>query len=223
MAYLLHSVSEHDLFADIGSNVGSYTLLACAARGARGICFEPVPQTYRRLMDNRRLNDHCASVTAPNLGVADKDGELLFTAGENYMNHVIAEGESAGETVKVKVVTLDSALASQCPAIIKIDVEGFDTLVLRGAAETLANPTLHSVIIELNGGCNRYGFDEDAIVATLKTYGFDSYSYEPFSRTLTSLNGGRNATGNTLFIRGIEQARQRSAAAAQVVIRNCRF
>lgn len=110
MGYLLHTTSKEDLFVDIGANVGSYTLLACAAvRGARGICFEPVPDTCQRLLDNIRLNDIAGCVNALNLGLSDQPGELRFTVGENCMNHVLAEGEG-GDAIKVEVVPLDSVL-----------------------------------------------------------------------------------------------------------------
>ena len=223
MAYLLHSLSAADLFADIGSNVGAYTLLACAVRGASGYCFEPVPETYKRLMDNIRLNDLCGRVTAMNIGLADKEGELAFTTGENCMNHVVAEGESPGEVIKVKVRTLDEVLGGQSPAMLKIDVEGFESLVLKGADKTLQNPTLHSVIMELNGSGTRYGFSEDAIVATMKEYGFETFEYEPFSKKLTSMNGGRHATENTLFIRDVNRARTRVKNAKPVTIRGVWF
>lgn len=49
MAYVLHVLASEDLFVDIGANVGSYTLLACGAKAAKGYCFEPVPATYQRL------------------------------------------------------------------------------------------------------------------------------------------------------------------------------
>ena len=56
MGFLLHVLRDGDLFIDVGANVGSYTILACAAIGARGYAIEPVPATYRRLVDNIRLN-----------------------------------------------------------------------------------------------------------------------------------------------------------------------
>jgi len=202
MAYLLHVIGPDDLFVDIGSNVGSYTILACAVKGAKGYCFEPVPATFRRLMDNIRINDLSNRVKAFNVGIADKEGELVFTAGENCTNHVIPEGEKSTDVVRVKVLPLDTILEGQTPSALKIDVEGLETLVLRGAQVTLHSPSLHSVIMELNGiGTKRYGFSEDEILKTMKGYGFSTYIYEPFSKHLESLDGKQNAFGNALFIR----------------------
>ena len=56
MGFLLHVLRSEDLFVDVGANVGSYTILACSVVGARGISFEPVPSTYKRLVENMRLN-----------------------------------------------------------------------------------------------------------------------------------------------------------------------
>lgn len=217
MAYLLHSTSPADLFVDIGANVGSYTLLACAARGARGICFEPVPLTFKRLQDNLRLNNLETRATAMNIGLADKPGELMFTTGENCMNHAVAPGESTEHVTKVEVRTLDEVLAGQAPSVIKMDVEGFETLVIRGARATLENPALHSVIMELNGSGARYGFDEAAILATMKQYGFETFRYAPFTREITLVEVGHLHDENTLFIRDVETARKRVKASPEFV------
>jgi FkbM family methyltransferase len=134
MAYLLHVTTAEDLFIDIGANVGSYTILACAVRGARGYCFEPVPSTYERLMDNIRINNLSERVVALNLGLADREGELIFTADKNCMNHVIISdsNDTTTNTVKVNVLPLDKILQNESPSIVKIDVEGFEKLVLEG-------------------------------------------------------------------------------------------
>ncbi|HDZ62052.1 MAG TPA: hypothetical protein ENH40_02770, partial [Nitrospirae bacterium] len=51
----------------------------------------------------------------------------------------------------IKVSTLDSVLKHENPCVMKIDVEGYETLVLKGANEVLGKESLHSIIIELNG------------------------------------------------------------------------
>jgi hypothetical protein len=48
MAYVLHVLAADEVFVDIGANVGSYTLLACAVKKAKGYCFEPIPSTYKK-------------------------------------------------------------------------------------------------------------------------------------------------------------------------------
>jgi len=60
MGFLLHFLRNDDLFIDVGANVGSYTILASSAIGARGIAFELIASTYKKLIENMRLNglDH---------------------------------------------------------------------------------------------------------------------------------------------------------------------
>ena len=218
MAYVLHTTSPADLFVDVGANVGSYTLLACSVRGARGICFEPVPLTYQRLLDNLRLNDMTERVRAFNLGLSDRQGELRFTVGENCMNHVLADGERSADAVKVDVVPLDSILESESPTAMKIDVEGFESAVIDGASRCLDKPSLNSVIMELNGSGERYGFSEDRILEAMRRHGFSTFTYEPFSRRLRSLDGKNSASGNTLFIRDVAEMERRIAAAPRTTV-----
>jgi len=56
MAFLLHCLRSEDIFIDVGANVGSYTVLASAAVGAKTIAFEPIESEYNGLMANIELN-----------------------------------------------------------------------------------------------------------------------------------------------------------------------
>jgi FkbM family methyltransferase len=220
MTYLLHVIERDDLFVDIGANLGSYTVLACAAKGARGYCFEPVPGTFARLTDNIRLNDLSDRVVACNLGIADKSGRLTFTASQDTTNHVVTDAEKGLDTVHVEVQPLDIALRGESPSVIKIDVEGFEVPVLEGARTTLANPALHSVILELNGSGRRYGYQDQRIVAVMHESGFSAYRYEPASRELTHLGDQVGHAGNTLFIRDAARITERLKRASKVLIGN---
>jgi FkbM family methyltransferase len=223
MAYLLNVLSPSDLFIDVGANVGSYTVLACAARGARGYCFEPVPSTYNRLLSNLAINNLASRVTALNIGLADTEGELRFTSAQDTMNHVVASGEQNPNTIGVPVRPLDAILQNESPALMKIDAERFETPFIQGAEQTLANPSLHSIVMELNGAGSRYGFDETKILETLARHGFAPYAYEPFSRKLQPLTGKNNASGNTLFLRNLDHIQTRIQAAPPVVIGSISF
>jgi FkbM family methyltransferase len=213
MAYVLHVVEPDELFVDVGANVGSYTVLACAARGARGICVEPLPSTFARLLNNLRVNDLSSRVEALNIGLADREGELRFSTSENAMNHVLAQGEEAGDALRVPVRRLDDVLGGRAPAMMKIDVEGFETAVLAGAADCLGQPAMHSVIMELNGSGARYGYDEARILGLMRDFGFASYTYEPYTRKLQSLEGKNHASGNTIFIRDIGRVTEKISRA----------
>lgn len=209
MSYLLHVLSAEDLFLDVGANIGSYTVLACGAKGARGICFEPVPTTYVRLCDNLAVNHLASRVTALNIGLAETEGELKFTSEQNSMNHVLAAGETSAQSVAVPVRTLDSVLSGQAPSMMKIDVEGFEWPVLNGASATLTNPSLHSIVIELNGSGERYGYSDEAVFEKLRGLGFAPFTYEPFSRQLRPASRINHDGNNTLLIRNEAAVREK--------------
>ena len=218
MGFLLHFLRAEDLFIDIGANVGSYTILACSAVGARGVAFEPVPGTYERLVENMRLNHLEKKVKCINKGVGDQQGTIAFTSDRDTTNHALASGEQCDNKVTVEVTSLDTALAGEDPSLIKIDVEGYETPVLEGAQESLKNQTLNAVIMELNGSGSRYGFDESKILRLMHSNGFETYSYNPFTRKLINLEGKNVDSGNTLFIRDKSVVEDRLRAASKVTI-----
>jgi FkbM family methyltransferase len=223
MAFVLHFVRPGDWFFDVGANVGSYTLLACSVRGARGVAVEPIPDTFRRLVDNLRLNRLDERVEAINCGLGAEEGLLRFSAGEDTMNHALAPGESAAGAVEMPVSKLDTLTLGRVPALIKIDVEGFETQVLRGAHATLAMPGLKAVIMELNGSGRRYGFDESLLLRQMGEAGFRSYTYVPATRRLVDLGGKNLEAGNTLFVRDADFVAARLRDAETFAVLGRRF
>lgn len=179
MAFVLHVLRPDDLFIDVGANVGAYTILACAVAGARGAAFEPVPATSNRLLENLRINSIENQVQLHQKGVGNASGVLRFTSGLDTMNHALSDGESQTGTLEVPVTTLDTAVDITSATIIKIDVEGYETPVLEGATRVLENPSVHAVVMELNGSGTRYGYDESVILAKMSGLGFEPFSYNP--------------------------------------------
>lgn len=205
MAFLLHFLRQSDLFVDIGANIGSYTMLASAEIGAETIAIEPVPETFKNLTRNISLNNISARVRALNIGLGSSKGTLKFSKSFDTGNHVVAD-ESA-DFVSVDVDSLDSVLAGKCPALLKIDVEGFETEVLKGAGQVLQCKDLKAIIIELNGAGKRYGFNDDNVHLNLTGNGFKTYKYLPFERKI--VESERSAEHNTLYIRDIAFVAQR--------------
>ena len=125
-------------------------------------------------------------VKALNIGLGSTKGKLKFTKYHGTVNHVATENEK--DTIDVEVNTLDAILSEQNPTLLKIDVEGFETEVLKGAVNTLNNKDLKALIIELNGSGNRYGYDESKIHQKLIGLGFKPYSYNPKLRELIEIS-----------------------------------
>ena len=60
MLFLLHVLRKDEL-VDVGSNLGSYTILASSVVGSYSYSFEPIPTTFNRLLDNIKIN-HLQSI-----------------------------------------------------------------------------------------------------------------------------------------------------------------
>jgi len=219
MAFLLHFLRESDLFVDVGANIGSYTILASAQVGTQTIAIEPIPQTYKNLLQNIELNNITEKVAALNIGAGSSKSTLRFTASFDTGNHVVAEDST--ESVSVEVDSLDTILDDKHPSLLKIDVEGFETEVLNGAADVLKSSALKAIIIELNGSGNRYGFDEDAIHAKLTNSGFKTFAYLPFERGLIA--SPRKSMHNTLYIRDYDFVTQRLLDGDAITIKGVTF
>jgi FkbM family methyltransferase len=224
MGFLLHMLRPDDLFVDVGANVGSYTVLACAAAGARGVAFEAVPGTCERLVENVRLNHLEHRVRCLNNAVGQRVGSIGVTRYGSAQDRVLAAGERHDNAVTVPLTTLDAALAGESPVLAKIDVEGYETPVLLGAEQTLKKPSLLAAIIELNGAGNyHYGYDEARILELMSDHGFRTCSYHPLRRSLAELDGKDPDSCNSLFVRDLPQVRERIRSAPAVSIHGRTF
>jgi FkbM family methyltransferase len=206
MAFVLHFLRPDDLFVDVGANVGSYTLLA-ASTGANCVAFEPLPDTYRKLVRNIGMNGLALRVDAVNAGVASEAGELRFTADLDTDNHVALDGYK-GRIEKIPVTTLDEKVGNSNVSLVKIDVEGFEAEVIRGARHLLTNRPPAALIIEVNDASHRYSSDEEGFVGLMRGFGYTPFDYEPTTRRLMAIPSVSRISNNTLFCRDVELVRR---------------
>ena len=122
---------------DIGAHVGFYTLLSSVLVGTQGkvIAFEPVQRNLEYLKKHVEINS-CNNVEILPYAVSDNMGIKRFSFSINpSMGHLCEDGE-----IEVQVVTVDEIFRFRnipCPNIVKIDVEGAEYGVLRGAEHTI--------------------------------------------------------------------------------------
>ena len=218
MAFVAHALRSDELFVDVGANIGSYTVLAAGVANARCLSVEPVPSTFRYLLDNVRLNDLSGRVVCHNVALGREHGELRFTAQYDTMNHALEADAAGGDSIAVPVVTLDSLLADQAPAVIKIDVEGFEAAVIAGGQRTLHSHSLLAVLAELNGSGKRYGFNDEDVDREIRAAGFTSACYDPMTRTLREQPEQPRTGMNVLYVRRIPELQARLAASAPIEV-----
>ena len=212
MGFLLHFLREDDVFIDVGANSGSYSILAGAVCGSKVLAIEPVESTFQRLVRNLALNNLKQSSTALNVGLGAENDFLMMTSGMDTTNRIFI-GHEQHATVRVEIKTLDVVAQNLNPALIKIDVEGWETNVLKGGLDTLKKASLEALIIELNESGSSYGYLDRDIVDMLQSLSFRPFSYDPFKRELTALAGTNSQGGNTIFIRNKERVRHKLESA----------
>ena len=142
---------------DVGANAGYHTIAMAHYAGESGqvYAFEPNGLIFPRLVDNINLNQSLRStVTCEKLGLSESPGQLkLFQAGKAdgnaYMsaeyNPELWNAGSAEEYELCVVTTLDSYMAELPVNFLKIDVEGMELEVLRGAKQLLCRD--HPIVV----------------------------------------------------------------------------
>jgi FkbM family methyltransferase len=174
---------QGEVFYDVGANVGAYSLVASrfCERNLRVFAFEPGFTTFPQLCKNIILNGCQESIIPLQVALSDETRLDVF----NYNNltpggaiHALGrpldyKGEKFEPVLKQPVISyrIDDLLKHLClpvPNHVKIDVDGIEFSVLKGAAETLRNHSVRTVMLEIQEG------DEEAsrIVEYLRGSGF---------------------------------------------------
>ncbi|WP_320664875.1 FkbM family methyltransferase [Prochlorococcus sp. MIT 1223] len=157
----IDSFDSEDIFLDIGANIGIYSLYA-ATKGIQTICIEPDALNFALLNMNIRINKLGNLVKAFLIALHDKKGfsELnlqkmqwggalsSFDNQEDQFENVFKPAYSQGCFGD----TLDNCISELAPNVnhIKIDVDGNENRILRGASKTLMMGTFKSLLIELD-------------------------------------------------------------------------
>jgi FkbM family methyltransferase len=168
---------------DVGANAGGYALLFGQWVGKDGkvFAFEPAPETFSGLRRHIELNALEQVVTPVQAAVSEVSATAEFRAvGSHGMNRLLTAADGAGQAsiVKVPTITLDQFCAREniLPDLIKIDVEGFELAVLRGAREVIkACGKSLSLFIELHPTTWReIGISKEEVIAELDRQGLEA-------------------------------------------------
>jgi FkbM family methyltransferase len=196
MAFVLHLMRPEEHFLDIGSNVGTYTVLAAAAIGCSVTAAEPIPQALRGLRANIAANRLGDRVNVVEACIGSEPGEVRFSADRGPMNGVVDEHYNGAMRV-VPQLALDDLPGAGQACCWKVDVEGFETEVLRGARQSLAGSAVQAVLMEDRS---------QAVTRTMLDAGFTPCSYDPWRRRLEPQH---TASSNQIWIRNLAWAQER--------------
>jgi len=158
VAWLSNHLKEGDTAVDVGAHHGTYSVLMAAKCGQTGhvVAIEPDPYSREVLVKNFSLNPSIKRPMVEICACSDGIGEaILFTRGGNSQSSLVpsvVESSTANkpEEIRVPIVTLDSYLLEHrlAPRCVKIDAEGAEIRILKGAKRVLASNA--DVVCELH-------------------------------------------------------------------------
>ncbi len=177
----IENVAAYSSFVDVGANHGIFSLTFCALHSdGRVVAIDPSPIAFEILQRNLNLNSF-SRVRTRKIACGATPGEVRMQRNWHHLQVICDEGSQV-DAVNVPVLPLDQICDDEnvSPEVVKIDVEGFELLVLQGAERVLQAANLlffevhpeaidqlglsQSSIFDLlaSGGWRCYGLEEEA-------------------------------------------------------------
>ena len=185
--FFSHCSQGMSLF-DVGAHFGIFSL-AAAHFGGIALAIDPSLEALRMVNVQASLNNCSDRIRTIRAAASDNSGGIDMLAGGVLSDHyfVVSKGRNQSELTHLDTVTVDElSLKFGPPSHLKIDVEGYEAAVLRGARTTLKNSAplvfleLHNEIVASNGG------DQNAALNELSNLGYQVFGLDgkPASREI---------------------------------------
>jgi FkbM family methyltransferase len=180
------------VFVDVGANIGLYSLLAASRVGSQGkvIAFEPSPYCHDRFQATVTANA-ISQIAIERTALGDAPGELDLVVEHQGLHSPSFLAKEGDLRYRVPVTTFDAYLARSGLGhvdLMKIDVEGFEPNVIRGAAAALRRGAVGAILCELNEvWLGRNACSPDQLDGMIRSYGFlptQIRSYDYFRNVL---------------------------------------
>jgi FkbM family methyltransferase len=186
------------VFIDAGANIGLMSLYAASKVGKQGkvFAFEPFPKIYDRLLANIKLNEFNQIQSFP-VALGSKAGEGLLYPNTKYNPGAssLIQTNAGGDGVRVPVDVLDKIVSdNQLVDVLKIDVEGFELEVLKGAQSLLKRETAPALIVECSAIRENYGYTTDELFNFITTINrYQIYTLKRGKGSVSALQGVKHA------------------------------
>ncbi len=197
----IDSFEKDSIFWDIGANIGTFSIYAAAAKGITTYAFEPSIANMNVLCKNIELNKVDNIVTALPIAFSDKTKidcfNMTSTSAGNTGGQFSQSNKNDACIFRQSCIgfSIDDFIQTykpQIPSHIKIDVDGIEIIILKGAERTLTNKIVKSILLEANLKTKEY----TNIKLILEKHGFKEQDSEP---TVRGCN--RDHLRNIIFVR----------------------
>lgn len=213
LSWALDRLQDGMVCLDVGANVGTFTVpLAARRRNASLYAFEPCAETHQVLLDNLKLNG-LTNVIPVRSALGDGVGEanlLVNAKGLDGLNTIGREATHSDarvvRTEAVALTTIDRFIEDRGigrVGLIKVDVEGAELMVFRGAENLLRRPDAPTILFEYPGmtarGC---GYDGKECLDFLRACGYSLWSMDDGSGTTTPLTDASTIARTVIAVKG---------------------
>ncbi len=204
-------VKNGDVVADIGANMGFYTIWMSKFIGEKGSIhsFEPDSKNFQRLNQNIAINKLNEHVLANEVAVSDSAGTISFTKNLDGENHISKLGVE--NTKVITSVSLDDYFQEKKLSRIsymKIDIEGFEYMALMGASGLLKNRSIDIIQIEINKAMVHSGIGVEKLLQLLEQYDYTLCRYDVKGKKLVEM-GYNDLRENYFAVHDIEKINQK--------------
>ncbi len=186
--FLKTYLKEGMVFADVGANIGSHAINAARLVAGTGsvFAFEADPDTYRLLAENIQSNG-LRNIDLRQTCVSDHVGTLSFYKHkDSAKSSIVDRGEKLSVTLPSD--TLDNLIPANTKIdVLKVDVEGAELSVLRGATGVFTDQRRPSVVIIEVFDVRDNTDKSEGIREVLEGYGYEFYLFD--GHGLTPLSG----------------------------------
>jgi len=145
--------TRNKLFIDIGAHHGYFSCFANANGVNQIVAIEPDKLNYKFLEKNIKRNNYKSKTKLINLAIGEQEGIVnLFGFGTGVSTSKNWGGNVSKRVQTVKISKLDQVIQDYLPlqnTIVKIDVEGFEYEVIKGAEKTISTAKETSFIVEI--------------------------------------------------------------------------
>ncbi|MFL6300267.1 MAG: FkbM family methyltransferase [Terriglobales bacterium] len=169
-------VRANDVAVDIGANIGEVALNLAKRVGEKGAvhAFEANPLVYEKLLRNLSLNSSL-NVIPSNVGLSDQSGSAqMWTPEQNRGGGTISDVPAGARAIAIQLVRFDDVwnVENSRLDLIKLDVEGHELKVLRGA-EGVLRRYRPKLFVELDdNNLRRHGASARELLAFLESFGY---------------------------------------------------
>jgi FkbM family methyltransferase len=204
----LNRIQAGQVMFDVGANMGVYSIYAGIVRKAQVFAFEPEAQNYALLNRNIEENRLSGKVVAFPIALSDSrrldhlhlSSTVAGSSGHSFSLEVGPDLKPRSTvysqgSVSFSIDEMVESGALPVPDHIKIDVDGLEHLVVRGAMRTLADPKVRSLIVEINHNLAEH----QAIFPALTALGF-TFKNKQLAEAIRS-DGKNTGLGEVVFYR----------------------